>query len=69
MDELDGMTSDKHGISFLMKIIKKTKVPIICVSNDFSHQKLRNLARHCYSLKFEKPKRLLSNIWNHEEHE
>lgn len=35
MDEVDGMSSsDKGGIRSLIEIIKKTKIPIICICND-----------------------------------
>jgi DNA polymerase III delta prime subunit len=57
MDEVDGMAGneDKGGISALIEIIKKTKVPIICICNDIQNQKLRSLLNHCYELKFSKP--------------
>ena len=35
MDEVDGMSSgDRGGIAALIEIIKKTKIPIICIAND-----------------------------------
>lgn len=57
MDEVDGMAGneDKGGISALIEIIKKTKVPIICICNDIQNQKLRSMLNHCYELKFSKP--------------
>jgi replication factor C subunit 1 len=57
MDEVDGMggNEDKGGISALIEIIKKTKVPIICICNDIQNQKLRSMINHCYELKFAKP--------------
>ena len=36
-------------------MIKKTKVPIICIANDRQHPKMRTLANHCYDLRFTKP--------------
>jgi replication factor C subunit 1 len=59
MDEVDGMggTEDKGGISALIEIVKKTKVPIICICNDIWNRKLRSLVNHCYDLKFSKPEK------------
>ena len=39
----------------LLNLIKKTKVPIICIANDRQHPKMRTLANHCYDVKFQKP--------------
>lgn len=56
MDEVDGVGSgDRGGISALIAVIKKTKIPIICICNDRMNQKLKSLATHCYDLKFNKP--------------
>jgi DNA polymerase III delta prime subunit len=57
MDEVDGMggNEDKGGIKALIDIIKKTKLPIICICNDIQNQKIRNLLNYCYELKFAKP--------------
>jgi len=53
MDEVDGVSSnDRGGIAALILIIKKTMVPIICISNDRHHRKLVSLMNHCYDLKF-----------------
>ena len=64
MDEVDGMTSDRGGIPELVNIIKKTKVPIICICNDRTHLKMRTLANHCLDLKFRKldPRTILPRI-------
>jgi replication factor C subunit 1 len=61
MDEVDGMAGneDKGGISALIEIVKKTKVPIICICNDIWNRKLRSLVSHCYDLKFSKPEKPL----------
>ncbi|KAJ3195912.1 hypothetical protein HK101_010669 [Irineochytrium annulatum] len=57
MDEVDGMSSgDRGGIGELIAIIKKTKVPIICICNDRQSQKLKSLANSCYDMRFYKPK-------------
>ena len=43
-------------------IIKKTKIPIICIANDRQSQKLKSLVNYCYDLKFTKPdKRQISH--------
>lgn len=55
MDEVDGMTSDRGGIPELVNIVKKTKIPIICICNDRMHPKMRTLANHCMDLHFRKP--------------
>jgi replication factor C subunit 1 len=57
MDEVDGMggNDDRGGISALIDIIKKTKVPIILICNEIHNPKLRSLINHCYDLKFSRP--------------
>lgn len=56
MDEVDGVgAGDRGGIAALIKIIKETKTPIICICNDRSNVKIRSLGNHCYDLKFTKP--------------
>lgn len=56
MDEVDGMSSgDRGGIAAIIEMIKKTKVPIICICNDRQSPKIRSLAGHCYDIKFHKP--------------
>lgn len=55
MDEVDGMTSDRGGIPELLRIIKKTTMPIICICNDRTHIKMRSLANNCLDLRFRKP--------------
>jgi replication factor C subunit 1 len=57
MDEIDGMAGneDRGGVSALIDIIKKTKIPIICICNDHQNQKLKTLIKYCYDLKFAKP--------------
>lgn len=60
MDQVDGMSSgDRGGISAIIDMIKKTKVPIICICNDRQATKIRSLAGHCYDIKFHKPDRRL----------
>lgn len=54
MDEVDGMTSDRGGIPELVKIIKGSRMPIICICNDRTHPKMRTLAGHCLDVRFRK---------------
>jgi len=56
MDEVDGMSSgDRGGITAIISMIKSTKVPIICICNDRSSDKIRSLAGHCLDVKFIPP--------------
>jgi len=56
MDEVDGMgAGDRSGISELIQIIKKSKVPIICICNDRQAQKLKSLIPYCLDLKYRRP--------------
>lgn len=56
MDEVDGMGgSDRGGIAELIKIIKTTKIPIICICNDRQSTKIRSLVNHCYDLRVKRP--------------
>ena len=53
MDEVDGMSAgDRGGSTELLNIIKKAKVPIICICNDRQSPKIRTLANYCLDLKF-----------------
>lgn len=58
MDEVDGMAGneDRGGIAEMIQLIKKTRVPIICICNDRSHMKMRSLVNYCYDIRFYKPK-------------
>ena len=56
MDEVDGMgAGDRSGMSELIKLIKTSKVPIICICNDRQSQKVRSLAGYCLDLRFKRP--------------
>ena len=56
MDEVDCMsTGDRGGIPELIKLIKTTFIPIICICNDHDSPKVRSLGSHCYDLKFKNP--------------
>eukprot|EP00906_Rhabdomonas_costata_P008882 RCo012608 len=53
MDEVDGC--DRGGVGEIIAMIRRTKVPIICICNDRYHPKLKSLVQHCLDLKFNKP--------------
>ncbi|KAK7696550.1 hypothetical protein QCA50_001208 [Cerrena zonata] len=56
MDEVDGMSAgDRGGVTALVALIKKTKVPIICIANDKGSQKLKSLVNTAYNLSFRRP--------------
>lgn len=56
MDEVDGMSSgDIGGTTALVKIIKDTRNPLICVCNDRYCQKLKPLTVSCADIRFYKP--------------
>jgi len=56
MDEVDGMSAgDRGGMQELITLIKRTKMPVICICNDRGCQKIRSLATHCLDLCFRRP--------------
>ncbi|KAF9449482.1 DNA replication factor C, large subunit [Macrolepiota fuliginosa MF-IS2] len=56
MDEVDGMSAgDRGGVGALNALIRKSKIPIICIANDRGAQKLKPLMSTTYSLPFHKP--------------
>jgi len=56
MDEVDGMSAgDRGGNAALIQVIKKTKIPIICICNDRSSNKIKSLLNYCYEVIFQKP--------------
>lgn len=57
MDEVDGVAGneDRGGIQELILLIKKSRIPIICICNDRQHKKIRTLANYCYDLRFSRP--------------
>ncbi|CAF0814246.1 unnamed protein product [Rotaria sordida] len=57
MDEVDGVSgnADRGGIQELILLIKRTRIPIICICNDRQHKKIRSLANYCYDLRFHRP--------------
>lgn len=43
MDEVDGMSaSDRGGVAELIKLLKTSKVPIICICNDRQSVKVKS---------------------------
>ncbi|GCC24657.1 hypothetical protein chiPu_0003059 [Chiloscyllium punctatum] len=58
MDEVDGMSGneDRGGIQEMISLIKRTKVPILCICNDRNHPKIRSLANYCFDLRFQRPR-------------
>ena len=56
MDEVDGVSSsDRGGLPALIKIIKLTKMPIVCIANDIGNRKIQTLKNHSLDLRFAKP--------------
>ncbi|KAH8105438.1 DNA replication factor C large subunit [Cristinia sonorae] len=56
MDEVDGMSAgDRGGVGALLQLIKKTKIPIICIANDKGSQKLKSLVSTAFNLPFRRP--------------
>ena len=53
LDEVDGMAGneDKGGVTELIQLIKKTKVPVIAICNDRNNEKIRSLATYCLDLR------------------
>jgi replication factor C subunit 1 len=56
MDEVDGMgAGDRSGMAELIKMIKTSMVPIICICNDRQSQKIKSLAGYCLDLRYRRP--------------
>eukprot|EP00177_Eucheuma_denticulatum_P004951 GFKZ01008998.1.p1 GENE.GFKZ01008998.1~~GFKZ01008998.1.p1 ORF type:complete len:873 (+),score=157.50 GFKZ01008998.1:381-2999(+) len=56
MDEVDGMSGgDRGGSQELIKMIKTSKVPIICIANDDSSSNMRSLSGNCFKIRFRRP--------------
>ena len=55
-DEVDGMSGgDRGGVQELIKMIKNSRVPIICICNDRMSQKIKSLLPYCFDLRFRRP--------------
>ena len=57
MDEVDGVAGneDRGGVQELISLIKRSRIPVICICNDRQHKKIRSLANYCYDLRFYRP--------------
>ncbi|KAF9793271.1 replication factor RFC1 C terminal domain-containing protein, partial [Thelephora terrestris] len=56
MDEVDGMSAgDRGGVGALAALIRKSRVPIICIANDRGAQKLKPLINCSFNLPYKKP--------------
>ncbi|KAH9928881.1 DNA replication factor C, large subunit [Fomitopsis serialis] len=56
MDEVDGMSAgDRGGVGALAALIRKTKIPILCIANDRGAPKLKPLTMVAFNLTFRKP--------------
>eukprot|EP00020_Sapocribrum_chincoteaguense_P001469 CAMPEP_0170750820 /NCGR_PEP_ID=MMETSP0437-20130122/11130_1 /TAXON_ID=0 /ORGANISM="Sexangularia sp." /LENGTH=1005 /DNA_ID=CAMNT_0011089831 /DNA_START=116 /DNA_END=3134 /DNA_ORIENTATION=+ len=56
MDEVDGMSGgDRGGSAALIKLIKTTKVPVVCICNDKYSTKVKSLRFYCRELEFRRP--------------
>ena len=56
MDEVDGMgAGDRSGMAELIKLIKTSRVPIICICNDRQSQKMKSLLPYCMDLRYKRP--------------
>lgn len=54
--QVDGMSGgDRGGMAELIQLIRKTKIPIICICNDHSSPKVKSLTNYCLDLRFRKP--------------
>ncbi|CEP16995.1 hypothetical protein [Parasitella parasitica] len=53
MDEVDGMSGgDRGGSAELAQLIKKSKIPVICICNDSRSNKVAPLLRVCFEAKY-----------------
>ncbi|KAK0550685.1 DNA replication factor C complex subunit Rfc1 [Tilletia horrida] len=65
MDEVDGMSGgDRGGVGAINALIKKTKIPIICICNDRRNKKMQPFLNTCFNMTFRKPetKAILSRM-------
>ncbi|KAI7885021.1 DNA replication factor C, large subunit, partial [Lichtheimia hyalospora FSU 10163] len=55
MDEVDGMSGgDRGGSAELAALIRKTKVPVICICNDPRSDKVKPLLNVCFEAKYKR---------------
>ncbi|VDC01871.1 unnamed protein product [Peniophora sp. CBMAI 1063] len=56
MDEVDGMSAgDRGGVGALAALIRKTKIPIICIANDAGTPKMKPLVNATFKMTFKRP--------------
>lgn len=56
MDEVDGMSSgDRGGMATLIKALKSSRIPIVCICNDRQATSVRSLINYCLHLPFRRP--------------
>ncbi|EGC39144.1 hypothetical protein DICPUDRAFT_96642 [Dictyostelium purpureum] len=57
LDEIDGSSgnSDRGGIAEIIQLIKKSKVPFICICNDYYSNKIKSLKNYCMDLRLKRP--------------
>lgn len=55
--QVDGMggNEDRGGVQELIAVIKKARVPIVCICNERQHVKIRSLANYCFDLRLRRP--------------
>ena len=46
---------DRGGVAEIIKLVSRTKIPIICIANEVP-RKLMSLKAKCYNLNFSRPK-------------
>ena len=57
MDEVDGIAGneDRGGLQQLVQLIKRSRIPVICIANDASSQKMRTLKSYTTHLTWRRP--------------
>ncbi|KAI8384543.1 replication factor RFC1 C terminal domain-containing protein [Radiomyces spectabilis] len=55
MDEVDGMSAgDRGGAAELANLIRKSKIPVICICNDVRSKKVAPLLKVCFDARFKR---------------
>jgi replication factor C subunit 1 len=57
MDEVDGIAGneDRGGLQQLVQLIKRSRIPIVCIANDASSPKIRTLKQYALQLIWRRP--------------
>lgn len=60
LDEVDGISgnADRGGLTIIIDMIKKSRIPIICICNDRYSPKIRSLVGHCIDIRVAPPSKL-----------